>query len=40
MGRPQTRINVLIVAWLRSQGLGWRIIERRYYSLMGKEEVL
>ena len=37
MGRPRTRINVLIVAWLRSQGLGWRSIGRRYYSLMGRE---
>jgi len=37
MGRPRTRINVLIVAWLRSQGLGWRTIARRYYSLTGRE---
>ena len=37
MARPRIRINVLIVAWLRSQGLGWRTIERRYYGLMGKE---
>ena len=32
MGRPRKEIDLQLVRLLRKLGLGWRHIERRYYS--------
>lgn len=37
MGRPQVKINLELLRWLRKLGLGWRRIERRYYTETGRE---
>lgn len=33
MGRPRVEIDLELVRQLRSAGLGWRTIARRYYAL-------
>ena len=37
MGRPRVKINLELLRRLRRARLGWRRIERRYYSETGVE---
>ena len=37
MGRPQVKINLELLRRLRKLGLGWRRIERRYYTETNQE---
>lgn len=32
MGRPQVKINLELLRRLRKLGLGWRRVERRYFT--------
>ena len=37
MGRPPVKINLELLHRLRKLGLGWRCIERRYYTETNQE---
>jgi len=37
MGRPPVKINLELLHRLRKLGLGWRRIERRYYTETNQE---